>query len=78
MRVPIPIGYLTGGSYTTQVTHYFIFIDSTLGARTRGFDLLNVGIYVDYNQFLITRVNGDVGCPTPLTSIDKHYWDTLN
>jgi hypothetical protein len=56
--VPVPIGYPTGGSNTTQVTHYFTFIHSILGARTWNFDLLNVGTYVDYNQCLITRVNG--------------------
>jgi hypothetical protein len=55
-RVPIPIGYPTGGSNSTQVTHYFTFIGSTLGARTWDFDLLIVGRHVDYDQCLITRV----------------------
>jgi hypothetical protein len=70
LRVPVPIGYPTGGSNTTQVTHYFTSIDSTLGARIWDFDLLNMETHVDYNQCLITRVNGGVGFPTPLTYID--------
>jgi hypothetical protein len=45
-----------GGSNTAQVTHYFTFIDNTLGARTWDFDLLIMGRHVDYDQCLITRV----------------------
>jgi hypothetical protein len=55
-RVPIPIGYPTGGSNTTQVTYFFTFINSTLGARTWDFNLLIVGRHVDYDQCLIIRV----------------------
>jgi hypothetical protein len=62
LRVPIPIEYLTGGPNTTQVTHYFTFIDNTLEARTYNFDLLNMGTHVNYNQCISTRVNGGVEC----------------
>jgi hypothetical protein len=45
-----------GRSNSTQVTHYFTFIDSTLEAKTRDFDLLNLLRHVDYEQCLITGV----------------------
>jgi hypothetical protein len=54
-----------GGSNTTQVAHYFTFIDNTLEARTWHFDLLIVGRHVDHDKCAITRVIGGRGCGMP-------------
>jgi hypothetical protein len=84
LSIPIPGGYSyplgnpTGRSNNTQVTHFFTFIDSTLGARTWDLDRLNLGRHVDYDQCLITGVIGGMGRPTPLTTIDQRYWGTLH
>jgi hypothetical protein len=69
LPVPVPTGmklypyptrthWVPNRSINNYTSYYFTFIDSTLGARTWDFDLLNVGTHVDYKQCLTTRVNG--------------------
>jgi hypothetical protein len=60
---PYPIGIHTHWVPNGWIKYYtsyslFTFINSILRVRMWDFDLLNVGTHVDYNQCLITSVNG--------------------